>query len=186
MRKIIYSLMVTLDGFIAGPNGELDWAIPDRELHEYINDQERSVDTHLYGRRTWEVMAAYWPTGDTNPANSDFEVEFALLWQKLTKIVFSRTLQQVEGNARLMREVRPEEIKALQEQPGKDMAIGGAELAATFMRLGLIDEYGLYVHPVVLGGGTPMFPVLQQPLNLELLETRTFGTGVVYLRYRRK
>lgn len=184
MRKIIYSMMVSLDGMIAGPKGERDWAIIDRELHEYANHQEHSVDTHLYGRRTWEVMAGHWPTADTDPASSDVEVEYGRLWKQMQFIVFSRTLQQVEGNARLVREVRVDEIKALKEQPGKDMTIGGAELAATFMRLGLIDEYHLYVHPAVLGGGTPMFPALDQPLHLELVQARIFGSGVVHLRYR--
>ena len=186
MRKIIYSMMVTLDGWIAGPRGELDWATIDRELHEYVNDQERTVDTHLYGRRTWEVMAAHWPTADTDPSSLDFEVEYSRIWKRMQKIVFSRTLQQVEGNARLAREVSAAEIEKLKEEPGKDIAVAGADLASTFMRLGLIDEYQLYVHPVVLGGGTPMFPGLDQPLELELIGTRTFGTGVVHLRYRTK
>jgi len=184
VRKIIYSMMVSLDGMIAGPQGALDWGNPDRELHEYINDQERSVDTHLYGRRMWEVMAAYWPTGDTNPASTDFEVEFAHIWKALHKIVFSKTLPRVEGNATLVRELDVNEIERMKEQPGKDMAVAGADLASTFMRHGLIDQYELYVHPVVLGGGTPMFPALDHPLNLRLVETRTFGSGVLHLRYQ--
>ena len=184
MRKIIYSLMVSLDGMISGPRGELDWAIIDRELHEYVNDQERTVDTHLYGRRTWELMAAFWPTADTNPASEDFEVEFAHIWKALHKVVFSRTLPGVEGNATLVRELDVNEIERMKQQPGKDMAVAGADLASTFMRHGLIDRYELYVHPVVLGGGTPMFPPLDQPLTLRLVETRTFGSGVVHLRYQ--
>jgi dihydrofolate reductase len=185
VRKIIYSMMVSLDGFIAGREGELDWAIIDRELHEYVNEQERGVDTHLYGRRTWEVMAEYWPTADTDPSLPDYAVEFARIWKKLKKVVFSRTLTEVEGNAMLVREVSATEIERMKQESGKDMAIGGAELASTFMQLGLIDEYHLYVHPVMLGGGTPMFPALSEPLKLRLLETRTFGSGVLYLRYER-
>jgi dihydrofolate reductase len=184
VRKIIYSMMVSLDGFIAGPSGELDWAVVDRELHEYVNDQERAVDTHLYGRRTYEIMAEYWPTADTNPSSADFEVEFSRLWKKMRKMVFSKTLQHVEGDAMLVREVRAEDIMRLKEQPGKDMEVAGANLASTFRRLGLIDEYHLYSHPVVLGGGTPMFPPSERPLRLWLVETRTFGSGVLYLRYR--
>lgn len=183
MRNIIYSLMVSLDGYIAGPGGELDWATVDRELHEYVNDQERSVDTHLYGRRTWEVMAGYWLTADANPDIADFALEYARIWNQLHKIVYSRTLQRVEGGATLAREVRAGDIERLKEQPGKDIAVAGAELASTFMRLGLIDEYQLYIHPVLLGGGTPMFPTLDEPLALRLVETRTFRSGVIYVRY---
>jgi dihydrofolate reductase len=185
VRKIIYGMMTSVDGYIAGPHGELDWAVIDRELHEYVNNLQRSVDTHLYGRRTWEVMAGHWPTADENPSSLDFEVEFARIWKGLKKVVFSKTLTHVEGSATLVREVSAAEIKRMKEEPGKDMEIGGAHLAATFMRLDLIDEYQVFFHPVVLGGGTPMFPALPQRVELRLLETRAFGSGVLYVRYGR-
>ncbi|MDD3825193.1 MAG: dihydrofolate reductase family protein [Anaerolineae bacterium] len=183
MRKIIYSLMVSLDGYIAGPDGDLDWATVDRELHEYVNDQERNVDTHLYGRRTWEVMSEFWPTAGEDPTLPDFEAEYARIWIGMDKLVFSRTLDHVEGNARLVPEFRPDEIRRLKEQPGKDMAVAGAELAATFMRHGLVDQIELYVHPVLLGGGKPMFRSLAQPRHLRLVSAHTFGSGVVHLCY---
>lgn len=184
MRKVIYSMIVSLDGFIEGPNRAIDWSAPDEELHQYINDQERAIDTHLYGRRMYEIMVGYWPTADMNPSAPAHEVEYAHIWQKISKIVFSKTLERVEGNARLVRENIAEEIAKLKAQPGKDMVLGGAGIASTFMQLGLIDEYRLYVQPVVLGGGTPMFPSLDNKINLRLVETRSFGSGAVLLRYQ--
>ena len=183
MRKVIYSMFVSLDGFIEGPNKELDWHIVDEELHTYVNDQERALGSFLYGRRMYEVMS-YWQTADTNPSSPEHEVEYARIWKSIPKIVFSKTLEQVEGNARLVRENIVEEITKLKEQTGKDLGLGGANIASTVMRLGLIDEYRLYVHPVVLGGGTPMFPTLGDTINLRLVETRTFSSGVVLLRYQ--
>jgi dihydrofolate reductase len=184
MRDLIFSMSVSLDGFIAGRNGEIDWGAPDEELHRFHNERVREVGLQLCGRRLYEVMV-YWETADQNPSAADFELEFASIWQALPKLVFSRTLQSVEGNAKLYRDVDPDEIAKLKQEPGKDIAVGGAGLASTFMRLGLIDEYQLFVCPVVLGGGTPYFPALDERIDLELVETRTFGSRVVYLRYRR-
>jgi dihydrofolate reductase len=183
MRKVIHSMTVSLDGFIADPNGEIDWSAPDEELHRFHNDRVREVGLHLLGRRLYETMV-YWETADQNPSAADYELDFARIWQQLPKIVFSRTLQSVEGNTTLLREVDPDEIARLKQEPGKDIAVGGAGLASTFMKLGLIDEFQLFVSPVVLGGGTPYFPALDERVNLELVETRTFGSRVVYLRYR--
>jgi dihydrofolate reductase len=183
MRKVIYSMFVSLDGFIAGPNNELDWHIIDEELHRFVNDQERTRGTFLYGRRMYDVMS-YWQTADTNPANPAYVIEYAHIWQSIPKIVFSKTLKQVGPNARLIEGNIAEEIAQLKKQPGKDMTVGGANIASTFMQLGLIDEYQSYIHPVVLGNGTPMFPSLANKINLKLIETRTFGSGVVFLRYR--
>jgi dihydrofolate reductase len=183
MRKIIYSMLVSLDGFIEGPNRELDWHIIDEELHRFINDQQSAIDTQLYGRRMYEVMA-YWETADTNPSSPEYELEFARIWKNMSKIVFSKTLEQVQGNARLVREDIAAEIATLKAQPGKDMDLGGPTIASTFMQLGLIDEYRLYVQPVVLGSGTTMFPALDNAINLRLVETRAFASGVVYLRYQ--
>jgi dihydrofolate reductase len=184
MRKLIYSMTVSLDGFIAGPNGEIDWSAPDEDLHRFHNQQVRELGAHLCGRRLYEEMV-YWETADENPSAAEYELEFARIWKALPKIVFSKTLEKVEGNARLVREGVAEEVARLKEQPGKDLAVGGAGLAATFIKLDLIDEYRPFVSPVVLGGGTSYFPALEERINLELVETQTFGSRVVYFRYRR-
>ena len=183
MRKLIYSMGVSLDGFIAGPGGEIDWSAPDEELHRFHNEQTRELGAHFCGRRLYEVMV-YWETADENPSAPEVELEFASIWKALPKIVFSRTLEKVEGNARLVRGSAVEEVASLKEQPGKDLAVGGAGLASTFIELGLVDEYRLFFSPVVLGGGTPYFPPLDERINLELVETRTFASRVVYVRYQ--
>jgi dihydrofolate reductase len=184
MRKLIYSMGVSLDGFIAGPDGEIDWSEPDEELHRFHNQQTRELGGHLLGRRLYEVMT-YWETADEDMSTPEYEREFARIWKDTPKIVFSTTLEKVEGNARLVRHNAAQEVAELKDQPGEDLAVGGAGLASTFMKAGLIDEYRLFVYPVVLGGGTPYFPALDERINLELVETRTFGSRVVYVRYRR-
>jgi dihydrofolate reductase len=184
MRNLIYSMGVSLDGFIAGPNGEIDWSAPDEELHRFHNQQTREMGAHLCGRRLYEEML-YWETADENPSAAEHELEFARIWKNQPKIVFSKTLEQVEGNARLVRDSVAEEVAKLKEQPGKDLSVGGAGLASTLVKLDLVDEYRLFVSPVVLGGGTPYLPALEERINLELVETQTFGSRVVYLRYRR-
>jgi dihydrofolate reductase len=184
VRKLIYSMTVSLDGYIAGPDGEIDWSAPDEELHRFHNQQTGELGAHLCGRRLYEVMA-YWETADKNPSAAEHELEFARIWQNLPKIVFSKTLEKVEGNARLVRDDVADEVARLKEQPGKNLAVGGAGLASTLIKLGLVDEYRLFVSPVALGGGTPYFPALDERINLELVETRTFGSRVVYVRYRR-
>jgi dihydrofolate reductase len=184
MRKVIYSMGTSLDGYIAGPGGEIDWSAPDEELHRFHNEQTRELGAHFCGRRLYEVML-YWETAEENTSAAEHEREFARIWTSLPKIVFSNTLERVEGNARLAEDGVAEEVAKLKEQPGKDLAVGGAGLASTFMKLGLVDEYRLFVSPVVLGGGTPFFPDLEERVDLELVETRTFGSRVVYMRYRR-
>jgi dihydrofolate reductase len=184
LGNVIYSMGVSLDGFVAGPNGDIDWSAPDEELHRFHNQQTRELGAHLCGRRLYEVMT-FWETADQNPSAAEHELEFARIWKNLPKIVFSTTLTEVEGNARLARDGIAEEIAKLRDQPGKDLAVGGAGLASTCIELGLVDEYRLFVSPVVLGGGTPYFPALEERANLELVETRTFGSRVVYVRYRR-
>jgi dihydrofolate reductase len=183
MRKLIYSMGTSLDGYIAGPRGDIDWGAPDEELHRFHNEQTRELGVHLLGRRLYETMV-YWETADRDPAATDVIVEFARVWQALPKIVFSKSLEQVEGNAVLMRDRLADEVARLKEQDGGDLAVGGAGLAGECARLGLIDEYRLFVSPVVLGGGTPFFPALDETIDLEPVETRTFGSRVVYLRYR--
>jgi dihydrofolate reductase len=185
VRKVIYSIGVSLDGYIAGPDGEIDWAAPDEELHRFHNEQTRELGAHLCGRRLYEEML-YWETAEEkNPSAAEHELEFARIWRQLPKIVFSRTLETVAGNAALASDGPAEEVAKLRQQPGKDLAVGGAGLAATLSALGLIDEYRLFVSPIILGGGTPFFPTLDDRIDLELVETRTFGARVVYLRYRR-
>src|SRR4051794_16832780 len=157
MRKLIYSMGVSLDGFIAGPGGEIDWSGPDEELHRFHNQQTRELGAHLCGRRLYEVMT-YWETADANPSAPEHELEFARIWKALPKIVFSSTLDAVEGNARLATDGVAEEVAKLKEQPGKDLAVGGAGLATTLIERDLVDEYRLFISPVVLGAGTPFFP----------------------------
>src|SRR4051812_49251491 len=182
MRKLVYSMGVSLDGFIAGPGGNIDWSAPDEQLHRFHNQQARDSDVSLYGRRLYETMR-YWETADQNPSASEVELEFARIWKDTPQIVFSKTLEKVEGNARLVRDNAVEEVARLKEEPGNELSVGGAGLASTFMKAGLIDEYRLFVSPVVLGGGTPYFPPLEDRIRLELVETREFGSRVVYLRY---
>jgi dihydrofolate reductase len=184
MRKVIYSMGVSLDGFIAGPNGEIDWSAPDEELHRFHNEQTRELGAHFCGRGLYKVML-YWETADENPSAPEHVLEFARIWKQLPKIVFSETLEKVEGNATLATDGIAEEVARLKQQPGKDLAVGGAGLASAFTKLGLVDEYRLFVSPVVLGGGTRFFPALEERINLELVETRTFGSRVVYVRYLR-
>ena len=184
MRKLIYSMTVSLDGFIAGPGGEIDWSVPDDELFRFHTEQVRELGGHLLGRRLYETMV-YWDTAGEQPSISEDELEFARIWKELPKVVFSRTLETVVGNTRLVRDGTAEEVARLKEEPGKDLAVGGAGLAAGLMELGLIDEFRPFVIPVVLGAGTPFFPALDEKVDLELVETRTFGGRVVYLRYRR-
>jgi dihydrofolate reductase len=184
VRKLIYSMSVSLDGFIAGPDGEIDWSAPDEELHRFHNERTRELGAHFCGRRLYETML-YWETADESSSAPAHELEFARIWKDLPKIVFSKTLESVEGKARLARDSMADEVARLKAAPGKDMAVGGAGLASGFSRLGLIDEYRLFVSPVVLGGGTPYFPALDDRIDLELVETQTFGSRVVYLRYRR-
>src|SRR4051794_33764452 len=156
MPRLIYSMTVSLDGFIAGPDGEIDWSAPDEELHRFHNEQVRELGAHLCGRRLYEEMT-YWETADRNPSAAEHVLEFARIWQALPKIVFSTTLDRVEGNARLATRDVAEEVAELKAQPGEDLAVGGAGLASTCIELGLVDDYRLFVAPVVLGGGTPYF-----------------------------
>lgn len=175
-------MLVSLDGYIEGSDGMFDWATPDEALHQHFNEVEREAGVHLYGRRLYEMMR-YWETADTNPGSSAVEREYARRWQQVPTIVFSTTLDRVEGNARLVKGDIAAEVTRLKAQLGKDMHVGGAGLGATFMRLGLIDEYWLYVCPVAVGGGKPFFSASDAPVRLRLIETRTFTSGVVLLRY---
>ena len=183
MPTLIYSMAVSLDGDIAGPDGAIDWAAPDEELMRFHNEQTRELTGHLMGRRLYEDMLG-WETAEQTRTDPR-ELEFAHIWKAIPKVVFSTTLTTVEGNARLARRDVADEVAELKHQPGPGIvSVGGAGLAASLAEKDLIDEYRLFVNPVVLGGGTPYFPPLPKRLDLELIETRTFSQ-VVYLRYRR-
>jgi dihydrofolate reductase len=183
MGTVIYSMGVSLDGFIAASDGEIDWTAPDEELFRFHVEQTRELAAHLCGRKLYEEMLV-WEVSEETRWDPD-ELEFARLWKDLPKVVFSTTLDKVEGNARLVRAGVADEVAKLKEGSAKPVAIGGAGFASSLVELDLIDEYRLFVYPVVLGGGTPFFPALADRADLELVETRTFGDRVVYLRYRR-
>ncbi|MBM7172220.1 dihydrofolate reductase [Streptomyces sp. G44] len=183
MRKIIWMMSASLDGFMEGPDREIDWHTVDDELHRHFNDKVRALGGILHGRVTWELMAEYWPTADQDPASSGVEADFAGIWRDMPKHVFSRTLRETGWNTTILREVVPEEIRALKEGAAGDLAVSGADLAAAFLRLGLIDEIHTYVHPVVLGRGKSMFQARDVRAGLRLAGTHAFGNGVVQLRH---
>ncbi|MDX6309070.1 MAG: hypothetical protein QOI06_2116 [Nocardioidaceae bacterium] len=185
MRKVILMMSVSVDGFIEGPNREIDWHLVDEELHSHFNDVLSAMGAFLSGRVTYELMAAYWPTADQDPSSPASIVEFARIWRDKPKVVYSKTLERADWNTAVVREVVPEEVAALKAEPGGDLALGGADVAAEFVRHGLVDEYRIYVHPVVIGRGKALFPPSDAKLSLRLAETRTFGNGVVLLHYRR-
>ena len=184
MRSVTYSMSCSLDGYIVGPDGSFDWTPPDEEVFDLATDEVRRAGVHLLGRRLYESML-YWETAEQNPSLDFSTLEFASIWKALPKVVFSTTLSAVEGNARLATGGLAEEIERLRAEPGDgDIAIGGATLAAEAGASGLIDEYRARVYPLLVGGGIPYFPRPEQRVDLELVENRTLGSGVVYLRYR--
>lgn len=185
MPKLIYSMGMSLDGFIAGPDGNFDWTPPDEELHRFHNERVHALGGHLLGRRLYETMK-YWETAHEDPALTDYALEFAEIWKVLPKVVFSDTVGEVVGsNTRLAQGGIAAEVAQLQERSGKDVAIGGAELASEAIKLGLVDDFQPFVYPVIVGGGRPFFPTSDRSIHLNLVETRTFGSRVVYLRYER-
>lgn len=185
MRKVIYAMLVSLDGYIEGPGGDLSWSVPDAELHRHFNEMDARADAHFYGRGLYEIMSAFWPTAGENPEASPEELEYAKIWKRMPKVVFSKTLEKVDWNSRLVRGDIAEEVNKLKAQDGNELSVGGAGLAASFTALGLIDEYHLYFQPVVLGGGKPMFGKMTERLNLKLIENHTFNSGVVLLKYQK-
>jgi dihydrofolate reductase len=182
--KLIYYMSVSADGYIAGPDGNFSWGEPSEELFRFHTDYVGRLGAHLLGRRLYETMV-YWETADQDAEIGPDQREFAEIWQRLPKVVFSTSLESVEGNTRLASDSLPEEISRLEEQVDGDIAIGGAALAASGIELDLVDEYHLFVHPVIVGGGTPFFPSTPATLELDLVETRSFAPRVVYLRYQR-
>jgi dihydrofolate reductase len=180
--KLIYSMGMSLDGYIYGPDGNFDWGAPDEELHRFHNERVRALGGHLLGRRLYETMK-YWETAHEDPEATDYTLEFAEIWNALPKVVFSNTLDEVVGNTRLAQRGIAEELAELYERSGKDVEIGGATLAGEAIKLGLVDDFHLFVYPVVVGGGKSFFPSLDRTVQLDLVETRTFASRVVYLRY---
>jgi dihydrofolate reductase len=179
VAKLIYSAIASLDGYVADEHGNFDWAAPDDEVHAFVNDLERPIGTYLYGRRMYDVMV-YWETvADQSPVVQDF----AEIWQTADKIVYSRTLESVSSaRTRVEREFDPDAVRQLKASAGRDISVGGPELAAQAIRAGLVDELHLFVTPVVVGGGNRSLPG-DVRVPLELLDERRFGNGVVYLRY---
>ena len=185
MAKLIYSAITSLDGYVADEEGNFDWAAPDEEVHTFVNDLERPVGTYLYGRRMYEVMA-YWETAHTLADQPPFIQDFAEIWQADDKIVYSRTLETVSSaRTRIERDFDPEAVRQMKTAAGRDITVGGPELAAQAIKARLVDEYHVFVVPIVVGGGTQFLPDNVR-LELELMDERRFGNGTVHLHYRTK
>jgi dihydrofolate reductase len=183
MAKLIYSMLMSLDGYIEDETGRFDWAMPDQEVHTFINDLMRPLGTHLYGRRMYEVMAA-WETMLEQPGLPAYELDFARLWQAADKVVFSTTLHEVSSaRTRIEREFAPEAVRRVKAQAQRDLSISGPHLADQAFRAGLVDECHLFLAPVVVGTGKRALPG-DVKLKLELRTARRFGNGMVYLHYR--
>ncbi|MFC6157770.1 dihydrofolate reductase family protein [Kribbella jiaozuonensis] len=186
MRKLVYGMNLSLDGYIAAPGDDLGWSEPNDELFEFWLERELAIGVFLYGRRLWETMSSYWPTGDQQPGATPAQIEFARNWRDTPKVVFSSTIDKVDWNARLFTGDAVPEIARLKAEDGGPMRVGGATLAAAAMRAGLVDEFEIVTHPVLLGGGAPFFTALDSWVNLNLVETRTFPGGVTLNRYETK
>jgi dihydrofolate reductase len=183
MAKLIYSAIASLDGYVADENGKFDWAAPDEEVHAFVNELERPVGTYLYGRRMYEVMA-YWETADTVADRSPAARDFAEIWQAADKIVYSKTLEDVSSaRTRIERDFDPDAIRQLKASVEHDLTVGGPDLAAQAIRAGLVDEFQLFLTPIMVGGGKQALPG-DVRVELELLDERRFGSGTVYVRYR--
>lgn len=183
MRKLMYGMNVSLDGYIAAPGDDLGWGVPSDELFQFWSDQLEATDLTLYGRKVWQGMSSHWPTADQQPGATPAHIEFARRWRDMSKVVFSSTIDKVDWNARLVTGDAVAEITRLKAEDGGPMDICGAKLAGAAMRAGLIDEYMLVTAPVLVGGGTPFFAALDNWVNLNVVQTRTFPGGVVLTRY---
>jgi dihydrofolate reductase len=183
VAKLIYSAITSLDGYVADVDGNFDWAVPDEEVHTFINDLERAVDTYLYGRRMYEVMVG-WETAHTIANQPPFMQDFAQIWQTADKIVYSKTLQTVSTTrTRIERDFDPEAVRQIKARSGRDISVSGPNLAAQAIKAGLVDEWHLFVAPIVVGGGKLSLPNNVR-LKLELLDEHRFGNGMLYLHYR--
>ncbi|HWS37196.1 MAG TPA: dihydrofolate reductase family protein [Actinoplanes sp.] len=183
MRKLSFAMNLSLDGYVAGPGDDLGWTVPNDELFQWWSDRVGATDTALYGRRLWEGMSSHWPTADQKPDATPAQIEYAGRWRAMPKVVFSTKSVPVDWNARLVTGDAVPEIARLKTVDGGPMDICGATLAAAAMRAGLIDEYVLVTHPVLIGGGIPFFATLPGRVNLTLAETRAFPGGVLLTRY---
>ncbi len=183
MRRLTFGMNMSIDGYIAAPGGDLGWSAPSDELFQWWSDRVGATGLALYGRRLWELMSSHWPTADQQPGATPAAIEYAERWRAMPKVVFSSTLTAVDGNARLYTGDPVTEIARLKSGDGGTMDIAGATLAAAAMRAGLIDEYVIVAHPVLVGGGTPFFTAMHDRVDLTLMETRTFPGGVVLTRY---
>lgn len=184
MGRIVYSMNVSLDGFVAAADGALDWSIVDAEIHSWWNARLAEVDADLYGRRLYETMAAYWPYALEDPDATPVTLEFARIWQRIPRIVFSSTLESVVPGCRLVREDVVDALPALQREFPGDLSVGGPTLASALLRRGLVDVVRPVVHPTVIGGGTPFLPPSLR-LPLRLVGTHRFDNGAVALEYER-
>jgi dihydrofolate reductase len=185
MAKLIYSAITSLDGYVADENGNFDWAAPDEEVHRFVNDLERPIGTYLYGRRIYETMV-YWETAHTLPDQPPFIQDFAGIWQAADKIVYSKTLETPSSaRTRIERDFDPDAVRRMKASAGRDITVGGSDLAAQAIKAGLVDEYHLFLTPIIVGGGKQSLPDNVR-LELELLDERRFGNGVVHLHYRAK
>src|SRR5437867_2484685 len=183
MRMLIYSAITSLDDYVADEDGNFDWAAPDEEVHRFVNDLERPVGTHLYGRRMYEVMV-FWETAHTLADQPPYIQDFARIWQAADKIVYSKTLERASSaRTRIERDFDPDAVRQMKAQAGRDLTVGGPGFAAHAIKAGLVDEYHLFVTPIVVGGGKRSLPDGVR-LELELLDERRFGSGVVHLHYR--
>jgi dihydrofolate reductase len=183
MGKLIYSMMMSLDGYVVDEDGNFDWSAPDEQVHTFINEVERPVGTHLYGRRMYEVMAV-WETDDMITGQPPYIQDYAAIWRAADKIVYSRTLERpASARTRIEREFDPDAVRAMKAAADRDLTIAGPDLAAHAIRAGLVDEFGFYVAPVIVGGGTRALPDRARH-DLELLDERRFDGGMLYLRYR--
>lgn len=184
MRKLVYGMNLSLDGYIAAPGGDLGWSTPSDELFEWWLERERAIGLFLYGRKLWETMSSHWPTGDQQPDATPAQIEFARNWRDTPKVVFSSTVGEVDWNTRVCTGDAVAEITRLAAGEGEPMRVGGPTLAAAAIRAGLVDEYEIVTHPVLLGGGAPFHTAVDSRVDLALIETRTFPGGVVLTRYR--
>ena len=183
VAKLIYSAITSLDGYAADVDGNFDWAVPDEEVHSFVNDLQRPVGTYLYGRRMYEVMVG-WESTHTLAAQPPFMQDFAQIWQAADKIVYSKTLERVSSaRTRIERDFDPEAVRQMKARTGSDIIVGGPDLAAQAIEAGLVDEWHLFLAPILVGGGQQSLPNNIR-LKLELLDERRFGSGVVYLHYR--
>ena len=185
MGRVVYNMSVSLDGRVDSPAGSLDWVNVDEHIHQLFNDEAREMSAFLLGRGMYEPLQAFWPTADADPSASPVIADFARIWREKPKYVFSRTLAEVDPGSSLIREAGRDEIERVKREAGGDVSVGGPGLASALIRLGLVDDYVIYLNPVVLGGGRPYFPALEMPLNLRLTSARPLHSGVVRLEYRR-